>query len=77
MSIALHSPVVERDGQMGRLLFFDQLKDIFGESEQDGCVYALGIYHRMPQEGIIHLENQSVSIYQKKSFVHLGKERGL
>ena len=64
---------VECDGQMAWLLFFDQFKDVFGESEEDGHVCALGIYHRMPQKCIVHLEDKGMSVYQKKSLVHIDK----
>ena len=64
---------VECYSQMTWLLSFDQFKYIFGESEQDGHVCTLGIYHRMPQKCVVHLEDKGMSVYQKKFLVHIGK----
>jgi hypothetical protein len=35
-----------------------QFEDIFGETEKNGCIHPLGVDHRMPEKGIIHLEYQ-------------------
>ena len=56
---------IECYGKMSRFFLFDKFEDIFGESEQDGHVGSFGIDHRMTQKGVIHLENQGVSVYQK------------
>ena len=63
---------VEGHGQMGGLLLFRQFKDVFCESEENGHVRSFGINHGMPHEGIVHLEYQGVSVYQKESFLHVG-----
>ena len=64
---------VERHCQMGGPFLFDKFQDIFREPEQDGSVFSFGIDHRMPEKGIVHLENEGVSVYKKKSLVHLRK----
>ena len=56
--------------EMCWLFLFDKFEDIFCESEQNGHIRTFGVDHRMPQECIVHLENQCVSVYQKESFVH-------
>ena len=61
---------VERHCQMGRLFPLDKFQDIFGESEQDGHVGSFGVYHRMTEECIVHLEYECMSVNQEKSVFH-------
>ena len=53
---------VESYGEMGRLFFPDQFQYGFRKSENNGSVFAFGIDHRPFQEGIVHLENQRMSV---------------
>ena len=56
---------VERDCKVGRFLSFDEFQYVFGESEKNGHVRSLGIYHRVSQECVIHLEDKCMSVYQE------------
>ena len=59
--------------QMTWLLSFNKFKEVFGESEENGHIRALRVYHRVSQKCVVHLEDKCVSVYQKKSLVHIGK----
>ena len=56
---------VERYGDIVWLFSGDQFQNVFGKSEENGHVCALGVDHRAAQEGIIHLEYQRMSIYKE------------
>ena len=56
---------VERYGDIVRMFSGDKFQYVFGESEENGHVSALGVDHRAAQEGIIHLEYQRMSIYKE------------
>ena len=57
---------VETHRQMTWLLALDKFKKVLRETEQDGSVCPLGIYHWPAQEGIVHLKYQGVAVYEKK-----------
>jgi hypothetical protein len=59
---------------MAGLLPFDQLEYVFGESEKDGHVRSLRIYHGMTEERIIHLEYKCVAVNQKKFLIHVNRK---
>ena len=61
---------VEGHGEMGGFLALDELEQILGESEQDRSVRPLGVDHRAPQKGVVHLEYEGVSVYEKQSSWH-------
>ena len=56
---------IETHSHMRRPLAFQHLEEILDESEQYGHVLPSGIDHRPAQEGIVHLENQRVAVYEK------------
>ena len=56
---------VECHGKMRRLFPVYHFQEILGESEKDGRVLSLGVYHRTPQECVVHLEDQCVSVYEE------------
>ena len=60
---------VEGDGQMGGLFPLDQLQQVLGETVEDGGIGALGIDHRPARKGVVHLENEGVTVYEEE-FVH-------
>ena len=49
-----------------RPLPVDQFQQILRETEENGRIHPLGIDHRPPQEGIIHLEYQRMAVYEEK-----------
>jgi ribosome modulation factor len=51
---------------MSGFLPVQEFQKIFGKTEKYGCIYSLAVYHGSPQEGVIHLENQRMAVYQKK-----------
>ena len=57
---------VETDRDVGGMLPVDEFEQVFRESEQDGGVHPLGIDHRTPEEGVVHLEDERVAVDQKK-----------
>ena len=61
---------VEGNGQMGRPFALDQFEQILRETEQDGGIQALRVDHRTPHEGVVHLEDKGVSVYEKQSSWH-------
>ena len=61
---------VEGDCKVSGFFLLDEFEKVFGESEEDGHVGPLGVEYRMPQECVVHLEYQGVSVYQEKSFIH-------
>ena len=56
---------VEGHCKMGRLLLFYELEYVFRESEKYGHVRTLGVDHGMSKEGVVHLEDERVSVYQE------------
>src|SRR5574344_2026782 len=57
---------IETDGYVAGVLTGYEFHQIFGETEEDGGVHSLGIDHRTPQERIVHLKDESVSVYEEK-----------
>jgi len=57
---------VETHRDVRRLLPPDEFQQILREAEKDGSVHPFGVYHRPAQKGIIHLEDESVAVNQKK-----------
>ena len=61
---------VEGHGKVAWFFFLDEFENIFCESEKDGHVGTLRVYHRMPQECVVHFENQRMAVHQKQFFLH-------
>ena len=57
---------IEAHGQVGRLLPVDQFQQIFGEAEEYRGVDTARIHDVSAEEGVIHLEDQRVSVNQEK-----------
>ena len=57
---------IETHRQMAGLFALDEFQKVLREPEQYARVRPFGIYHRPAQEGIVHLEYQGVTVYEKK-----------
>ena len=68
---------IECHGNMGRPLPLYHFQDVFGKSEQNGCVHSFRIYHGPSEKSIIHLENQRVPVYEIYVFFHLFDDKKL
>ena len=61
---------VERHRQVRGLLPLDHLQQVLRKAVQDGHVRPLRVDHRPSQEGVVHLEDERVSVNEKQ-FVHI------
>ena len=43
----------------------DELEKVLGEAEEDGRIHTLRIHHRTPEEGVVHLEDQGMAVYEE------------
>ena len=57
---------IECHGDVCRLLSLNKFEYVFSKAEQDGGVFSFTVYHRPPEERVVHLEDERVTVYQKK-----------
>ena len=62
---------IEHHGQVRRLFPGDQFQQVFRKPEEDGGVFPLRVHHGPAQEGIVHPENQGMSVDQVKRIHNL------
>ena len=60
--VALYSGGIESDSQVGWLFPCHQLQEVLRESVKDRHVGSLGVDHGMTEEGVVHLEDECVSV---------------